>query len=393
MRDDVAGLRLVGWTAAGRLATARPGSCSRTRSRPSIVKWSWVQARGYVRPVLVTFRPTAMSGVAACGAIGVEAHPVAHAAGGRPAVTQRHRDREVRLAGERPTRRSPGSARRDPAARGRRWPRPAPARSSGLKSAALSQVSLVIGSGTSWSQPLLANRPSSTLASRSRTSSRFSVESGPGVGRAAATALATARPCKRRFHGRMRRTREQSRRAGIAARRTRSRPPRPRSPSGTRGGRSRRARSSRTPRAGRRSRAPSARRRAARSSAESARRCRRWCGRLPTTRGNGPRAGARWPRARSRRRADPVGSWSSTRFIRAANSRSAGASYAGFPPRMTSVSTCPLPIAAASSLRVPVLVGRRSARELDGLADVSRAPRSSRGPGRGRAAAGDGPRR
>src|SRR3954471_16195172 len=41
-----------------------------------------------------------------------------------------------------------------------------------LRCAALSQVSLVTGLGSSWSQPLLLNRPSQTVGSGRKTSSR-----------------------------------------------------------------------------------------------------------------------------------------------------------------------------------------------------------------------------
>ena len=49
-----------------------------------------------------------------------------------------------------------------------------PSRSAGagLTSAALSQVSLVSGLGSSWSQPLLAKRPSQIVGSGRKTSSR-----------------------------------------------------------------------------------------------------------------------------------------------------------------------------------------------------------------------------
>src|SRR5205085_6001715 len=53
----------------------------------------------------------------------------------------------------------------------------------GLTSAALSQVSLVTGFGNSWSQPLLAKRPSYTQGSGRKTNSRSSPGSDLGAGR------------------------------------------------------------------------------------------------------------------------------------------------------------------------------------------------------------------
>ena len=263
----------------------------------------------------------------------------------------------------------------------------------GLSSAALSQVSLVTGSGTSWSQPLLANRPSSTRASRSKTSSRFPAESGPaGFAAATAPAIGSARSagvtggtveplsipsCRN------------SRQAGFERR-----PVDPGWPSGRRVGRSRRARTSRTRRAGRGPRAPPARRRAARSSAGPARACRRRCGRRPTTPGSAPREGARWRFAEVSSTYDPEADRRLDRLVTPRRTRGRRARRSrGCRRAPTSVSTSPLPIAATSSFERATGLRRGAGPELDGLAERSRAPRSSRAPGRGRAGAGGGRRR
>ena len=86
-------------------------------------------------------------------------------------------------------------------------------------SAALSQVSLVSGLGSSWSQPLLANRPSQIVGSGRKTISRPSAAVG-GCGAGAATSL-TSGATAFGFDGR---AGDDARRRAPSARPPRSRP-------------------------------------------------------------------------------------------------------------------------------------------------------------------------
>ena len=114
--------------------------------------------------------------------IGVEPDPVADPAGARPSVAEVDRDRLVGLARHDPDRDLHGPARDSAARPRRRFSTPEPLGRAGLTSAALSQVSLVNGLGSSWSQPLLANRPSQTVGSGRKTSSRPARLSAPACG-------------------------------------------------------------------------------------------------------------------------------------------------------------------------------------------------------------------
>ena len=135
-------------------------------------------------------------GVRGAERIDVDADPVADPAGPPAAVAQEDRDRSTRPGPADPRRQLHRSGR-DSGARSRpRWRSPSASARAGLMKAALSQVIRVNGLGSSWSQPLLANRPSQIVGSGRKTSSSplggpVAARRGPGrPGPWASTALA-----------------------------------------------------------------------------------------------------------------------------------------------------------------------------------------------------------
>ncbi len=151
--------------------------------------------------------------------VDVDADARADLAGSPPPVSQENRDRSVGLTRHDPGRKLHGSAHDNAARRCLRSRHRAGGPRPGSTSAALSQDSLVRGLGSSWSQPLLAQRPSPIVGSGRKRISRLSWPPSAGVAGIGDLLDSAARPpwaCSR--------YRRSTRPRGPFARPTRNRP-------------------------------------------------------------------------------------------------------------------------------------------------------------------------